>query len=181
MALQPLPPNAPPSAHLQQTLTGALETPQATGSLGQGFSNLLQILQSQGQVDPRQRNRALTNVRRGAEAQQVGQAQSSAQRGLQNSGALQAINAAIGASGEDRAAAVDADFVAQGEQRKRQDLMLLLQLIMNPSLQQQGITNNALLGRASIDQQNRGATIGALSSLGGGIFSNPNIFGGDGD
>ena len=166
---------------LQTQLTDAISSGPGAGSLNTGLSNLLGILQSQGQVDPRSRNRALVNVGRGTEAQQTAQSQSSAQRGLQNSGVGQAINAAIGASGADRAAAVDADFVAQGEQRKRQDLLLLLQLLINPSLQQQGLTNNALLGKASIDQQNRGATIGALSSLGGGIFSNPNIFGGDGD
>jgi len=100
-----------------------------------GLSTLNEILLSQGEVDPRARNRALTGVRRDTEAQQVGNRQSFAQRGLQNSGAGAAIDAAIGAAGGDRAAAVETDFVRQGEDRKRNDLLLMLQLLINPGLQ----------------------------------------------
>ncbi len=105
-----------------------------------GLSTLNEILLSQGKIDPQARNRALVNVGRNTEAQQVGNRQSFAQRGLQNSGAGAAIDAAIGASGADRAAAVESDFVQQEEKRKRDDLLLMLQVLINPTLQGSSIS-----------------------------------------
>jgi len=119
---------------------GALTVGNNVGGFGAqglplGLSTLNEILLSQGEVDPRARNRALVSVGRNTEAQQIGNRQGAAQRGLQNSGVTSAIDAAIGASGADRAAAVETDFVRQGEDRKRNDLLLMLQLLINPALQ----------------------------------------------
>jgi len=103
-----------------------------------GLSTLNEILFSQGKIDPRSRNRALVNVGRNTESQVTANRQSAAGAGLQGSGVVGAggaVEAALRASGADRAAAVDADFVQQEEQRKRSDLALLLELIINPSLQ----------------------------------------------
>lgn len=100
-----------------------------------GFATLNELLASQGKIDPRSRNRTLRGVARNTEAQQQQQRASSVERGFGGSGVLEAINAAIGSAGLDREAAVETDFVQQEEQRKRDDLNILLDLIINPTLQ----------------------------------------------
>ena len=137
----------------------------AQGSLDTGLSTLQDILGSQGRINPLSRNRALVNVGRGTEAQQTSSRQGFAQRGLQNSGVGSAIDAAIGAAGADRAAGVEANFVQQEEQRKRDDLLSLLQLVINPQIQREGIAAGLQTGLAGINQQRQGAAIGAGSEL----------------
>ncbi len=61
---------------------------------------------------------------------------SASARGFQNAGVTQAIQAAIAGQGAGQQADVLAREAQLTEQRKRDDLGLLLSLIINPSLQQ---------------------------------------------
>jgi len=140
----------------------------ASASLDTGLSNLLEILNSQGRINPLSRNRALTNVGRNTESQITANRQSAAGAGLQRSGVVGAggaVEAALRASGADRAAAVEADFVQQEETRKRNDLLLLLQLVLNPQIQREGISAGVATNQAAISQQRQGAAIGAGTSV----------------
>jgi len=109
--------------------------PRGNQALSAGFRNLLDIIKSQGRTDPRLFNEQLLSIRRGTEAAQGQTGESMAATGMDQSGVGQAIQAAIGQGGENRVAAATAQEQAAAEQRKRQDLMLLLQLIIGPQLQ----------------------------------------------
>lgn len=98
-----------------------------------GYSNLADILQSQGKTDPQAFNRMLGGISQGTNQQQ-GQLQAIlAQRGLGGSGVGQALGAAVGQAGQSSLAGARANEAQLAEQRKRDDLDLLLKLIVQPS------------------------------------------------
>ena len=140
--------------------------------MGLGLSTLNEILFNQGKTDPAAFNRDLLANSRNTEAQQQAVRGSAASRGLQNSGANNAIEAAVGAAGADREGAMRANETQLAEQRKRDDLMLMLQLIINPSLTGSGIAAGSEAQFAQMNQQNKGAEIGGLASILASIFGN---------
>jgi len=101
-------------------------------ALDQGLGNLLDILRGQGRTDPQAFNRSLVDIQRGTQGQQQQAQQSMAQSGMQQSGVGQAIQAAIGQGGENRRGAAVANENAMAEQRQREDLRLLLDMLINP-------------------------------------------------
>ena len=99
-----------------------------------GFDTLLQILQGQGKTDPALFNKQLAGIAQGTQANQTNQQGNLSRLGLSGSGVGQALNAAIGQSGVEQASTATAQENALQEQRKRQDLQLLYQLLLQPGL-----------------------------------------------
>lgn len=125
------------------------DQPGAGGGLGKflrkqkntralGYQTLYQILASQGATDPRLMNRTLAGVSRGTEAGQQGLAAGMASRGLGDSGLAAALSSAIQQGGTETKAGVLAEEAQRQEERKRQDLGLLLSLIVGPQLTMRG-------------------------------------------
>ena len=107
-----------------------------------GFSNLLGILASQGQTDPRLMNQELSGIDRSTQANQMNLMETLAQSGLQGSNLGIGLGAAIGQGGAQLKAQRMAQESQMQEARKRQDLDLLLRLIIDPSMQGFGIQRN---------------------------------------
>lgn len=144
----------------------------------QAFTTLMEILGQQGQTDPRAMNRLLTGIQRGTQTTQSGLQQSLAQAGpgMQQSGVGQALNAAIGQAGEGRKAGVIANEAQLAEDRKRSDLMMWLQMVVDPSLTSYGIREGVAAQRYQGDMMKQGAQWNALSNLAGaGIANLPDI------
>lgn len=111
--------------------------------LGGAYGNLAEILASKGATDPRILNREITGIGRGTEGNiQEIQAQL-ARSGLGSSGLGQALAAAAGQSGVEDIATARARDAALQEQRKREDIMLAIQAILNPRQRQQEIQKSA--------------------------------------
>lgn len=134
-------------------------------ALPMGLNTLLELLSSRGKTDPALLNRQLTANARNTEGQQQRQTGSAAMRNLQNSGVSQAINAAIGAAGADREANIIAKDTALEEQRKRQDLQLLLDLIIRPGIDYSAIDAGQYNARQQSDTAKQGAYINALAQF----------------
>ena len=114
-----------------------------------GQATLTQLLLGQGKTDPQAFNRQLSAISQGNNQQQGNVQAILAQRGLGGSGVGQALGAAVGQAGQAQLAGARANEAQMTEQRKRDDLGLLLDLIVNPSLNAASIG----LGQGNINQQ----------------------------
>lgn len=130
-----------------------------------GLQNLMDILSSQGRTDPKLLNRNLTANARDTEAQQQQQRGYAASRGVQNAGVTDAITAAIGAAGADRASGIHAQDAAVAEQRRRQDLQLLLDLIIKPGIDYSAIDAGQYNARQDADARRQGAYVSAAAEF----------------
>jgi len=127
----PPPPTASP---LEQGLTGSLSR-KGVPALNTGLDSLMGLLNQQGRVDQGLFQRELREIGRGTEQQQQA-FQGRMQRGnLQNSGAMNAIQASIGQAGQDRLGARRAKESSDVDARQRNNIMLVLQSILNPGTQ----------------------------------------------
>lgn len=106
----------------------------ANRAMRRGFQSLFDIISSRGATDPRLMNEQELSIRRDTEAQQQAFQQALAASGMGGSGVGLASYGAIGAGGAGRLATMKASEAALAEERKRQDLELLLNLIINPRL-----------------------------------------------
>lgn len=134
-------------------------------ALKSGMDTLLEILKSKGATDPRLFNANLLNIQRGTEAQQSSAAERMAQSGMDQSGVGQAILGAIGQGGENRVANARAQEAALQEQRKRDDLNLLLSLIIDPQLRYKALQMGGDQYAAMSGAANRQTTMGMLGAL----------------
>ena len=130
----------------------------------QGFTTLLDILGAQGQTDPRLFNQQLASSSLNTQAQQGDLQAQLARMGLSGSGVGQAVGASIGQAGANQRADLQAREAQLQELRKREDLNLLLNLILNPGL-------SALTGRINMPSENSGPStfeslLGAGTQLG---------------
>lgn len=145
----------------------------------QAFETLMEILGNQGKTDPMAMNQLLTGIQRGTQTTQSGLMQSLAQAGpgMQQSGVGQALHTAIGQAGEGRKAGAIATENQLAEDRKRQDLMMWLQMVVDPALTSYGIREGVAAQRYQGDMMKQGAQWNAYSKLASAAFDNaPNIF-----
>jgi len=153
---------------LESTITNTMGPFAGTG-IGLGLSSLNEILFNQGKTDPRAHQRNLREIGRDTQNQRLTLQGNAAQRGLQNSGALAAIDASVGAAGGDRLARAESDETQRAEKRKRDDLLLMLQTLINPGLQASAITAQRDVGLAGGQAAQEGAYAQALAALFGGM------------
>lgn len=120
----------------------------------QALQTLSNILFGQGATSPALLNRDLADISQTTASTQQAAAGNAARTGLQGSGIAEALQSAIGVSGgEQRADRLAAETAAQ-EQRMREDLMLFLQLFVNPSIEGQALaTGQFNADRARRDQR----------------------------
>jgi hypothetical protein len=141
-----------------------------------GYSTLAQLLGQQGRIDPRAGNEVVAGIQRGTQTGQQNTQGELARRGLGGSGVGQALAAAQGQAGQNQIASFRADEAQQAEARKRQDLQLLMQMVIDPAFDHQELRTNWELGQQQIKQQNRAsrratyaAYAEALASMVGGM------------
>jgi hypothetical protein len=151
-------------------------------ALNTGYQNLLDILASNGQTDPARLNLQFQGIDRGTEANQQAATGRLAGAGLEGSGLGQALQAAIGQSGTAQKSQAQANENALAEQRRREDLQLLYQLIIGPKLTKRGQDKQlqAALASRSKNGFDFGGILSALAPLlkglgsgGGGDTYNP--------
>jgi len=131
----------------------------------QGLGNLLQMLRTQGRMDPRLLARQQATNARWTQQQQDAARAGASRRGMGGGGLNQALQAAIGSAGANRAADFNYRDIADSYQRNQQNLGLMGQLVTQPG------TDFAALGshqynadRTNKNQQNAGYA-GAIASI----------------
>ena len=161
--------NQPRASPLEQSTTQNLTSAQPL--VGQGFNTLQDILSRNGRIDESLMQRELREIRRGTQAQQQTFMGGAASRGLQNSGALNAINQSIGSAGADREAGRLAQESAMVDERQRNNILLVLQSILNPSLQASAIDAQRTVGLQDSRDRKSGSTTQAFASLLNGLLN----------
>lgn len=159
------------AGNLQQFLQGA--TKPQNSLLAQGGQTLAQILGSQGATDPRLFNMQSAGISRNTQGLQQALQGSLARSGMQGSGVGLGMQTALGQAGASQQAGLRAQEAQIQEARKRGDLQLLMDMILGPAQQKIAMDRGFSLQQQMMGQQNKGATIGALGALGGGIFGGP--------
>jgi len=151
------------------------------GGLNLGLANIMQLIGSQGQLDPRALNLRLADIASTGQNQTDSTRGELAAAGLQGSGVGQALlQAQKGATGAARTREIANEQTA-ARQRQAQELQGLLFPIIQMIIQQQQIERG---GDATqmFDQQQKtqrqGALLGAFGSLGGGLLSGGLLGGG---
>lgn len=148
-----------------QQLMGLLQGGNST--ITQGQQNLAGIIGGQGASDPRLLNRMMTNIDRGTEGQQQALGARLAQGGLQGSGIGAALQAAIGQGGQNRRVAAQEREIMTQESRKRNDLGLILQQLINPQMQGIGQQIGMDQFNSNLAQQNKAASMALVGDLAG--------------
>ena len=105
------------------------------GTVGKAFGTLSGLLRDRGKLDPRLKIRKQEGIARRGQSRQQGIRQGAASAGLQNAGLFDAIDASVQAGTQRDIVKEDIDFAAAEEQKSRDDLSSLLDLVINPGLQ----------------------------------------------
>ncbi len=147
--------------------TGAL----VTGTFGTpaqkvGLTNLLQMLMTQGRVDPRLLAQAQAQNSRSTQMQQDAARGGAARGGFGNSGLAAALQAAIGSSGANRSANLNYQDIADSYARNQQNLGLLDQLVIQPQLGYASLGQQDLASSRDAKQKQLAA---GVSLIGGGL------------
>lgn len=139
---------------------------EAFGSraLPAGYSTLLDILSNQGRTDPRQMNLDLADISRTTQGQQQDLRGQLAGAGFERSGLGAALGAAIGQSGAERRSRRISEETQLAEQRKRDDLQLLLDLIINPQQQAYATSQGVSLQNMQNKRDDRDKMIALLGT-----------------
>ena len=152
------------------TGAGPSQTQVGTGYLAekQGLANLLQMLQSQGRLDPRIMASMQAANARSTQQQQDAVRGRASSTGMAGSGLMAALQASIGASGANRAANITYQDAADAYGRNQQNMGLMNQIVQQPAL---GYANLQQGGKQfDVDQRNKqiAARWAGFSSLIGG-------------
>lgn len=138
---------------------------QSTAPAEFGMGTLFDILKSQGKTDPRLMNQNIAAIDRGTSQQQGALQGFLANAGLQGSGVGQALGASIGQAGQQRQSNLRANEAQLQEQRKREDLNLLMQMLINPQMDWAALGTgqyNADRARGDQNSANKAAAIAGL-------------------
>lgn len=162
---KPRPAGKGAAATMLRNLRGA-----STYTLPTGFANLAEIIASQGRTDPMRLNQQLVDISRSTGATQQAVEGQMARSGLGGSGLAPALTAAVGAGGARQRSEAIAEENRMTEERRRQDLMLLYNLLINPSLQAYGIELGADAQQLFANRQLAGSIIqGGASAASAGL------------
>jgi hypothetical protein len=129
-----------------------------------GLNNLYQMLLGQGRVDPRLLATAQAQNARSTQQQQTAARGAGVRSGFGNSGLGAALQAALGSAGANRAANLNYQDISDSYGRNQQNLGLLDQLVIQPTLGYAGVG----LGHLQSDNQLKAAKIAGFASLIGG-------------
>jgi hypothetical protein len=130
-----------------------------------GYGNLLKLLASEGRTDPRAMNAQMAQIQQGTQGAQMQQQGMAARQGFGNSGVNAALQAALGNAGNARQSDVRARDAQLAEERKRGDMAIFNDLIVNPGMQYASLASGAGLQQQQTQQQERAAKYGAYASL----------------
>jgi hypothetical protein len=164
--------NQNPSDELYRGLGGSGALVQGTFGIGAqkvGLANLYDMLLKQGRVDPRLLAQAQALNSRSTQQQQDAARAAAARNGLGGGGLNQALQAAIGSAGANRAANLNYQDIADSYQRNQENLGLLNQLVTQPTLGYASLGVQDAAARREQDAKIKAAKIGFFSSLVGGI------------
>ena len=131
----------------------------------QTFGQLLELLLRHGATDPTILNREIQGIQRGNEANVNSMEEALAGQGY-SSGVGQALVGAQKAAGTEAVAGARAREAAAQEQRQRQNLLLTLELLINPKLQRRGQDIQKYIATHSNKQgTDYGGLLGGLGKL----------------
>jgi hypothetical protein len=162
---------------------GVAATPYAKGSLAnaealnkygnpatqQGLQNLYAMLQQQGRVDPRLLATAQAQNARATQQQQDAARAGAARRGIGGGGLSDALQAAIGAAGSNRASGLNYQDISDSYKRNQENLGLLNQLVTQPQLGYASISSDLYRTKSDADTQTKAARLGVIGSVFQGI------------
>src|SRR5262245_47632869 len=97
------------------------------------YQNLYDIISSEGAVDPYIYNRNMAATGRDVQAARDAVAGGAAERGLTGAGTTTAADAALASRGVQALADIRAKYAADQAERKRQDLGLYSNMVMQPA------------------------------------------------
>lgn len=134
-----------------------------------GLGTMLEVLAGKGRTDPRLRDHVLNTIDSRTQARTNAIGERAAQRGNASLGLVQALQAASDQAGDTQASQFLAQEAREAEARKRADLGLLLQMIINPANQQFGIERGVAIQNRALDVQQQGNKLNFLGQLVGGL------------
>ena len=147
----------------------------ATGTFGipaqkVGLSSLLKMLLQEGRVDPRLLAQAQVQNARSTQQQKQNAVASSSRSGFSGGGLNQALLAAIGSAGANRAANLNYQDIADSYKRQQENFGLLTSMVIQPELGYASLGLQDTLSRRDAKQKQiasgvslMGAGLGALS------------------
>ncbi len=146
-------------------------TNTGTGALAerQGIQNLYQMLLTQGRIDPRIMASMQAQSARSTQQQQDAARAQAARGGFSRGGLAQAMQAAIGSAGANRAAGITYQDAADSYGRNQQNLGLLGQIVQQPNLGYANLKEQGYQFDKAMKQKQQAAAIGAFSSFAGGM------------
>ena len=178
MQYWPLTQNKPYGADSNPYAAGSIQNSKLLNQYGnpaemQGLQNLLQMLQSQGRVDPRLLASAQVQNARSTQQQQDAARADAARRGLGGGGLSQAIMAALGSAGATRSANLNYQDIADSYGRNQQNIGLLSSLVTQPQLGYASLSADLYKNWLDAEQRGKAARVSALGAgiaagLGGG-------------
>ena len=143
----------------------------------QGLQNLLKMLQQEGRVDPRLLAALQAQNSRSTQQQQDQARAGAARNGLGGGGLNQALQAAIGAAGQNRSMNLTYQDIADSYKRNQENLGLLNQGVTQPSLGYANLGVQYGIGQQEQENKQKSAWLGFAGSLLGGAGK---AFGGGG-
>jgi len=143
------------------------QTQVGTGYLAekQGLSNLLSMLQQQGQMDPRlMASLQAANARSTQQQQDAVRGRGSA-TGMAGSGLMAALQASVGAAGANRASNITMQDISDAYGRNQQNIGLMNQVVQQPALGYANLKQQQDQFNQQMKAQKRAATFGFVGSL----------------
>jgi len=156
-----------PSSSYNSAGTTAAATSQKYGgpAQAQGLLDLQALLKGQGRVDPRLLAQAQAQNARATQQQQDAARANASRGGMSGGGLAAALQAAIGAAGSNRQANLNYQDIADSYGRRQQNLGLLNQLVIQPSLGYGSLGNEWGLGQQQQRNNQKAGWLGFSSSL----------------
>lgn len=148
----------------------APSAPYTGRALKMGMANFVSNLANQGHIDPRTMNMERSGLARST-ADAVRSARTGfATRGFGNSGVGAAIEAAMQSAGDQSESDRVSKESADAAERNRQDIGMLPQLAIQPSIDQLALAMGQYNNNANRSQQQKGATLSAIGKIIGAIL-----------
>lgn len=157
----------PPSSSYNTFGSRAAATQDKYGgpAMAQGLQDLQELLKGKGRVDPRLLAALQAQNARSTQQQQDASRANTGRSGFGNSGLGAALQASIGAAGANRAANLNYQDIADSYGRRQENLGLLNQLVIQPSLGYGQLGNEWGLGQQQQKNNQKAGWLGFSSSL----------------